>query len=228
MIGVELPEMTAFDIKICGLSQPGSVDAAVAGAATHVGFIFFEKSPRNVTPENAAALSARVSGKAISVAVTVDARDAILDEIVAVMKPGMLQLHGVESPERVSYVKHRYYLPVMKAFAVRTREDLQGIGPWLGTADRFLFDAKPPAGSQLPGGNGLAFDWSLLEGLDPGIPYMLSGGINVENAGQALRASRACGLDVSSGVESSRGVKDDRLIAEFLTEMKHLTKSMAV
>lgn len=220
--------MTAFDIKICGLSEPGSVDVALAGEASHLGFVFFEKSPRNVTPENAAALSARAAGKAVSVAVTVDADDAVLDKIVKVMKPGMLQLHGTESPERVTYIKRRYNLPVMKAFAVRSREDVQTIGPWVGKADRFLFDAKPPAGSQLPGGNGLPFDWSLLNILDPGIPYMLSGGINVDNAEQALRATRACGLDVSSGVESSRGVKDVRLIAEFLNEMKQLTRSMAV
>ena len=220
--------MAAFDIKICGLSEPGSVDVAVAGEATHLGFVFFEMSPRNVSPEKAAALSARAAGKAVSVAVTVDADDAVLDRIVTVMKPGMLQLHGTESPERATYLKCRYNLPVMKAFAISTREDLRTIRPWLGKADRFLFDAKPPRGSQMPGGNGLPFDWSLLEMLDPGIPYMLSGGINVDNAGQALRASRACGLDVSSGVESSRGVKDDRLIAEFLTEVKQLTRSMTV
>ncbi|MGI9401157.1 MAG: phosphoribosylanthranilate isomerase [Rhizobiaceae bacterium] len=219
--------MPAFDIKICGLSTPESVSAALDGGASHLGFIFFEKSPRNVTPQIASSLVSGVDDNMMTVAVTVDADDSFLDEIVSSMNPGMLQLHGGETPERVAALKQRYDLPVMKAFAIRESGDLVSIKPWVGVADRFLFDAKPPAGSDLPGGNGVSFDWSILETLDASIPYMLSGGINLDNVEDAVRLSGARGLDVSSGVESSPGVKDNRLIAKFLDKVKHLTNDKA-
>ncbi len=145
-----------------------------------------------------------------------DAPDDYLDEIVSVMRPGMLQLHGHETPQRVAEVKARFGLPVMKAFSLRSRDDLAAIAPYKSVADRFLFDARPPQGAELPGGNGVSFDWSLLHGLDGSIDYMLSGGINAANVEQAIAQTRCSGLDVSSGVESAPGVKDERLISEFL------------
>lgn len=204
-----------LDIKICGLKRDAAVDAALAGGASHVGFIFFEKSPRHVSLDEAARLAARARGKAKSVAVTVDADDAMLDAIVAAMTPDMLQLHGKETPARVAEVKARFGLPVMKAFSVSDAADLDAVAPYRGIADRFLFDARPPKGSDLPGGNGVAFDWRLLAALDPGLDYMLSGGLNAGNIGDALRQASPPGIDISSGVESAPGVKDPALIAKF-------------
>lgn len=210
-----------MDIKICGLSEKETLDAAIDGGASHVGFIFFEKSPRNVSVEIAATLADRArSCGVLPVAVTVNADDAFLDTIAAAMKPAMMQLHGTESPERVAEVKARYGTPVMKAFAIREAGDLEKITPFRGIADRFLFDAKPPAGSDLPGGNGVSFDWSLLAGLDRDVDYMLSGGLNAANVGAAITIADPPGLDVSSGVESAPGVKDKRLIADFFAAVK--------
>ena len=151
---------------------------------------------------------------------TVDADDAFLDEIVAEMRPDMLQLHGTETPERVAEVKARYGLPVMKALSVSEAADLERIKPFIGIADRFLFDAKPPKGSELPGGNGVAFDWRILAGLDAGVDYMLSGGLNAANIGEALRLANPPGIDISSGVESAPGVKDPALIEQFFRAVR--------
>ena len=213
-----------LDIKICGLKTADALAAALAGGASHVGFIFFEKSPRNVTPQEAGTLREAARGRAKAVAVTVDADDDALDAIVAAMSPDMLQLHGAETPARVAAVKARYGLPVMKALAVSEKSDLASADPFLGVADRFLFDAKPPKDAVLPGGNGVSFDWRLLagldQGLDPGldpkVDYMLSGGLDAANVGDALRLANPPGIDVSSGVESAPGVKDAGLIADFL------------
>lgn len=205
----------ALDIKICGLKTGEALAAAIEGGASHVGFIFFSKSPRNVTPQEAAALRGKAAGRAKAVAVTVDADDAFLDAIVEAMGPDMLQLHGSESPERVAAVRARYALPVMKAFAVQAAADLARIAPYRGIADRFLFDARPPAGSELPGGNGVRFDWTVLAGLDAGVDYMLSGGLDAANIGDALRLASPPGIDISSGVERAPGVKDAALIDAF-------------
>lgn len=209
-----------LDIKICGLSTPDTLSAALDGGATHVGFIFFAKSPRNVTPAEAGRLRQAARGRAQAVAVTVDADDAFLDAIVAAMAPDMLQLHGKETPTRVAEVKARHGLPVMKAFSVAEKADLEKIAPFRGVADRFLFDAKPPKGAELPGGNGVSFDWTVLAGLDPSIDYMLSGGLNAGNVAEALRLVAPPGLDVSSGVESAPGVKDVRMIADFFRAVR--------
>ncbi|EKF41697.1 phosphoribosylanthranilate isomerase [Nitratireductor indicus] len=209
-----------LDIKICGLKTPEAVDAALAGGASHIGFIFFEKSPRNIGAEAAAELRKRALGKAQAVAVSVDATDDVLDAIVETMKPDMLQLHGKESPERVRAVKARYGLSVMKAFSIRDAADIAGIEPYRGVADRFLFDAKPPKGSELPGGNGIAFDWRLLSGLDDKVDYMLSGGLNAANIGAALSAVSPRGIDISSGVESAPGEKNPDLIREFFSAVR--------
>ena len=202
-------------IKICGLSTPETVSAALASGADMVGFIFFPKSPRNVSVEQAARLRHAAVGRATAVAVSVDASDAGLDAIVSGMKPDMLQLHGHETPERVREVKARFGLPVMKAISIRERADLDQIAPFIGIADKFLLDAKAPQGSELPGGNGVSFDWTLLSALDPGLDYMLSGGLNAGNVAEALRVTHAPGLDVSSGVERKPGVKDIALIKKF-------------
>jgi phosphoribosylanthranilate isomerase len=207
-------------IKICGLSTPETLAAALDEGAAMVGFIFFTKSPRHVKPEQAASLRKAATGRAEAVAVTVDADDAYLDEIVAAMQPDWLQLHGHETPERVRAIKSRYGLPVMKAFSVREAGDLDMIAPYKGIADRFLFDAKAPKGSELPGGNGVSFDWRLLATLDPGLDYMLSGGLNAGNVREALAITHAPGLDISSGVESAPGIKEIGLIKEFFAAVK--------
>ncbi|MCM2456817.1 phosphoribosylanthranilate isomerase [Rhizobium sp. CG4] len=200
------------DIKICGLKTSEAVEKAVARGASHIGFIFFEKSPRNIEPDIAGKLADAVRGRAKIVAVTVNADNDDLDEIIALLKPDILQLHGTETPERVLNVKAIYGLPVMKALSIREADDLIRVEPYIGIADRFLFDAKPPNGSDLPGGNGVSFDWSLLAGLDADIDYMLSGGLNKDNVAEALSRTGARGIDLSSGVESAPGVKDLGLI----------------
>lgn len=210
----------SLDIKICGLKTDAALAAAIAGGASHVGFIFFPKSPRNIDPAEAGRLRQSVHGKAKAVAVTVDASDEMLDGIVAAMAPDMLQLHGSESPDRVSAVKARYGLPVMKALSIREAKDLQAVAPYRGVADRFLFDAKAPAGADRPGGNGISFDWGILAGLDPSLDYMLSGGLNAANIGEALAIARPRGIDVSSGVESAPGVKDPALIENFFRTVR--------
>jgi phosphoribosylanthranilate isomerase len=210
----------ALDIKICGLKTDEAMAAALAGGASHVGFIFFAKSPRYVEPAQAGRLRQAAIGKAKAVAVTVDADDAFLDDIVEKMHPDMLQLHGAETPERVAAVKARYGLPVMKVFSVSEAADLDRLKPFVGIADRIMFDAKPPKGSQLPGGNGVAFDWRILAGLDAGLDYMLSGGLNAANIGDALRSANPPAIDISSGVESAPGVKDPALIEQFFRAVR--------
>ena len=208
------------DIKICGLSTAETVERAVARGATHIGFIFFEKSPRNIEPDIAGKLADAVRGMVKVVAVTVDADNDELDEIVDLLKPDILQLHGHETPERVLNIKAIYGLPVMKAFSIRDGDDLAKIDPYIGIADRFLFDAKPPVGSDLPGGNGVSFDWTILRSLDGSIDYMLSGGLNKDNIAEALAETGARGVDASSGVESAPGIKDPAMIDAFFDAVK--------
>ena len=208
------------DIKICGLKTEEAVQRAVDRGATHIGFIFFEKSPRNIEPDIAGRLADAVRGSAKVVAVTVDADNDDLDEIIALLKPDILQLHGHETPDRVLTIKAIYGLPVIKALPVREADDLAAVEPYIGIADRFLFDAKPPKGSDLPGGNGVSFDWTLMHSLDEGVNYMLSGGLNKDNIAEALAVTRAPGIDVSSGVESAPGVKDLDMIDAFFDAVK--------
>lgn len=209
-----------LDIKICGLKTQEAVLRAVERGATHIGFIFFEKSPRNIEPDLAGHLADLVRGRAKIVAVTVNADDDDLDEIVHLLKPDILQLHGSETPEQVLRTKALYALPVMKAFAIREAQDFDRIDPYIGIADRFLFDAKAPAGSELPGGNGVSFDWTLLRSLDADIDYMLSGGLNKDNIAEALKETGARGIDISSGVESAPGIKDLSLIDAFFDAVR--------
>jgi phosphoribosylanthranilate isomerase len=219
--------MKMLDIKICGLKTDAALAAALTGGTSHVGFIFFAKSPRNIAPDEAGRLRQVARGKAKAVAVTVDADDDFLDAIVAQMQPDMLQLHGSESPARVAELKARHCLPVMKAFPVREASDLAAIAPYRGIADRLLFDARPPKGSELPGGNGMSFDWTILAGLDAGLDYMLSGGLNAANIGEALRLANPPGIDISSGVESAPGIKDVARIDAFFKAVAAARKDLA-
>ncbi|KIQ05954.1 N-(5'-phosphoribosyl)anthranilate isomerase [Agrobacterium tumefaciens] len=208
------------EIKICGLKSADAIERAVRRGASHLGFIFFEKSPRNIEPDIAGKLADAVRGSVKIVAVTVDADNDELDEIIHLLKPDILQLHGHESPERVLNVKAVYGLPIIKAFSIRDADDLAKIDPYIGIADKFLFDAKPPAGSDLPGGNGVSFDWTLLHSLDEGVDYMLSGGLNKDNIAHALAETGAKGIDASSGVESAPGVKDLAMIDAFFDAIR--------
>ncbi len=206
-----------LDIKICGLSTNESIDAVIAGGATHMGLIFFEKSPRHVNMQQAKELSEHVNNRIQKVAVSVNADDDYMGSIVEFMKPDVLQLHGKESVERVQELKQRFDLPVMKAFAISEVSDFDQVKPYIGIADKFLFDAKPPKGSELPGGNGVAFDWEIMDALPENVPYMLSGGLDASNICEAVKRSGSKAVDISSGVESSAGVKDIKLIEEFMT-----------
>lgn len=215
------------DIKICGLKSAEAIECALERGATHIGFIFFEKSPRYIEPDIAGRLAAPARGKAKIVAVMVNPTSDELDEIVELVKPDMIQLHGDESPERVLTIKALYGLPVMKAFSVRSADDLKRVEAYIGIADRFLFDAKPPKGSELPGGNGVSFDWSLLGWLDDSVDYMLSGGLNKDNIAEALAITKAPGIDVSSGVESAPGVKSVAMIDEFFDAVEKACEPQA-
>jgi phosphoribosylanthranilate isomerase len=202
-------------IKFCGLTRPQDVSAAASSGARYVGFVFFPKSPRNVTLEAARALALSVPVGVAKVALTVNAEDDALDALVAAVPLDMLQLHGHESPDRVADVRARYGLPVMKALGVATAEDLGQIDTFAEVADQLLIDAKPPVGADLPGGNGLSFDWRLLAGRKYWTrPWMLAGGLTPDNVAEAVRLTGARQVDVSSGVESAPGVKDaDRMAA---------------
>ena len=194
-----------------------AVNAVIAGAATHAGFIFFEKSPRHLSVDEARDLALQAKrGGLKTVAVTVDADDRYLDDIVKVMRPDILQLHGRETPERAAKVKSNYGLPVMKAIAISEALDLQKLEPFQGIADRFLLDAKPPKNAVLPGGNAVSFDWNLVADLGTSIDYLLAGGLDADNVRQAILVANPPGLDISSGVESAPGVKDIVMIAAFL------------
>ncbi len=203
-------------VKICGLKTPDALDAALEAGADLVGFVFFAPSPRHVSYEAARELGQRVEGRAAKVALTVDADDATFERIVAELSPDMLQLHGRESPEQVRVLKKKFDLPVMKAIPVQTADDLGAVAAYSKIADRLLFDARAPRHATRPGGLGKAFDWTLLQNLDPGLPFMLSGGLDADNVAEALRITRAPGVDVSSGVERAPGEKDPDKIRIFV------------
>ncbi len=208
--------MADIKVKICGLSDARHVNAAVAAGATYLGFVFFAKSPRNVSIDQARALAKNLPADITKVALTVNADNASLDAIVNTARPDMLQLHGDETPARVAEVKARYGLAVIKAIGVCDKGDLAAIDNYAQIADQLLIDAKPPKNAQLPGGNGLAFDWRLIANRRWNLPWMLAGGLTPDNVAQAVRLTGAAQVDVSSGVESAAGVKDSELIARFI------------
>jgi len=203
-------------VKICGLSTPATLDVALEAGADMVGFVFFPPSPRHLDLAQARELGARVRGRAGKVALTVDADDATLGNIVETLRPDLLQLHGKESVARIRDIKQTFGLPVMKAIGVETAADLASLPGYAAVADRILFDARAPKDATRPGGLGMPFDWHLLENLALGIPFMLSGGLNAANIEDAVRITRAGGVDVSSGIESAPGVKDADMIREFI------------
>jgi phosphoribosylanthranilate isomerase len=209
--------MPDVKVKICGLRTVADVMAAADAGASYVGFVFFPKSPRNVTIDEAAALAIEVPMGVAKVALVVNADDAFLDALTAKVPLDMLQLHGSETPARVAEVKARYSLPVMKAIGISTAADLEKIDTYAAVADQLLIDAKPPKDANLPGGNGNAFDWQLLAGRKYWTkPWMLAGGLTMDNVASAIATTGATQVDLSSGVESARGVKDPALIHAFI------------
>jgi len=203
-------------VKICGLSSPETLDAALAAGADMVGFVFFPPSPRNVAFADARALGERVRGRALKVALCVDAGDGQLAQIIEAISPDLLQLHGCETPERVNAVRSQFRLPVMKALPIAERADLARIRLYEHDADRLIFDALPPREASRPGGLGRSFDWQLLRALDCAVPFMLSGGLHAGNVAEAVRITGAAGVDVSSGVERAPGEKDPAKIHDFI------------
>ncbi len=205
-----------ISVKICGLTRPEDVDAAVTAGARYVGFVFFAKSPRNVSVAQAAKLAMAVPLGVAKVALVVNADNDRLDQIVAEVPLDMLQLHGSETPDRVAEIKARYGLPVMKAVGIAGPEDLAKLDLYATVADQILVDAKPPKDAELPGGNGLTFDWRLIARRRWLTPWMLAGGLGPSNAAEAVALTGVRQLDVSSGVESAPGLKDAAKIAAFV------------
>lgn len=219
--GAYLPPMT--ETKICGLSTPETVEAAIAAGAAWLGFNFFPKSPRYVTPEMAARLTEPARGRGVKVvAVTVDPDDALVDEIARVVRPDFIQLHGDESPARAGAVKARTGLGVIKVLSVTDASDIDRAADYEGVVDHLMFDARPPKGSALPGGVGAQFDWDLLAGRRFSRPHFLAGGLDPWNVSEAMRRSGAPIADVSSGVERGPGVKDPGLISAFLDAVRRV------
>jgi len=203
-------------VKICGLSTRETLDVALQAGADMVGFVFFPPSPRHIGLNTARDLGSQTKGRALKVALTVDADDATLANIVGALQPDILQLHGKETVARLRDIKQTFGLQVMKAMAVETPADLVTLPGYAAVADRILFDARAPKEATRPGGLGAVFDWRLLENLDLGVPFMVSGGLNAENVAEAVRLTRAGGVDVSSGVERASGVKDPEMIRAFI------------
>jgi phosphoribosylanthranilate isomerase len=207
-------------VKICGLKTDAALEAALAGGADYVGLVFFAGSPRNVSLAAAKALADRARGRARIVTLAVDPDDALLDAIVTAVAPDLIQLHGEETPDRIAAIRRRCGTPVMKAIKVETAEDARQALDYRVVADLVLFDARAPEESTRPGGNGAPFDWRLLLGVKDEMPFMLSGGLTPDNVADAIRATGAPIVDVSSGVETTPGEKDPELIRRFLRAAK--------
>src|SRR6476661_1411803 len=215
-------------VKICGLSTPETHDVAVDAGADMVGFVFFPPSPRHLGLDTARALGKHVRRRAVKVALTVDADDATLADIVEALQPDILQLHGRETVARLRDIKQKFGLQVMKALAVETTADLASLALYAAAADRILFDARAPKEATRPGGLGAVFDWHVLKNLDLELPFMVSGGLNAGNVAEAVRVTRAGGVDVSSGVERAPGIKDPEMIRNFIRAARMIDKSAAL
>jgi phosphoribosylanthranilate isomerase len=204
-------------IKICGLSTPETLDVALGAGADMVGFVRFPKSPRHVSLDLGHKLSLQARGRAQRVVLLVNPGDEDVAQAIEALNPDLIQLHGSESPERVAEIRSMVKRPVMKALGIAEASDLQALQPYAGGVDRILLDAKPPRTAHaLPGGNGIAFDWRLLNGLDPRLSFMLSGGLDPDNVAEAIRLTKPQAVDVSSGVESGPGLKDPARIEAFI------------
>lgn len=210
------------EVKICGLRDEAALDAALDAGADYVGFVFFARSPRNIDPRDARVLADKARGRAKVVVLLVDPTDALLEDVVSAVEPDIIQLHGAETPSRVEEVARRFGRKVMKAVAVGSAADVEAALAYAGKADRILFDAKPLPGEagSLPGGNGVAFDWQALAGVDGRTDFMLAGGLTPDNVAEAVRLTGARAVDVSSGVESRPGEKDPQLIRRFISAAK--------
>jgi phosphoribosylanthranilate isomerase len=205
-------------VKICGVRTPSIVETAAEAGADYVGFVFYAKSPRHLTVPEARVLAKIAKGRIGTVAVLVDPSDALIDEVAETVRPDLIQLHGGESPERVAAIKARTKLPVMKAIAIATAADVAGADAFAAIADSILFDAKADDAAELPGGNGVAFDWRALQGF--GAPFALSGGLTPETVANAIAMTGAGLVDVSSGVERAPGEKDPDLVKRFIRAVK--------
>ncbi|MGB3272994.1 MAG: phosphoribosylanthranilate isomerase [Xanthobacteraceae bacterium] len=203
-------------VKICGLTTYEAVDAAIGAGADMVGFVFFEASPRHVPLLRAVELVNHARDRAETVVLTVDADAATIEQIAVAVEPDWIQLHGHEPPDTVRAIRRIHALKVMKALPVAVRDDLAAVERYVDAADRILFDARPPRDATRPGGHGVPFDWHLLKGLDPALPFMLSGGLTPDNVAEAMRITGATAIDASSGVESAPGLKDAEKIEAFI------------
>lgn len=212
-------------VKICGVRTPAILEATVAAGADFIGFVFFAKSPRNLSLGEASALADSARERIGTVAVMVDPNDLLIDQVAGTVRPDILQLHGQETPERVAVIKARTGLRVMKAIAVAEPSDIAGADAYGGIADEILFDAKASPDATLPGGNGVPFDWRALTAARP--PFVVSGGLNPDNVGEAIRLTGPALVDVSSGVETAPGMKDEKLVVRFIQAAQSAAQQQA-
>jgi phosphoribosylanthranilate isomerase len=207
-------------VKICGLTSPESIKGAAQAGATYGGLVFYEKSPRHLSLAKAREVALAAPPGFAKVALVVNPQDAFLEEMLSQVPIDILQLHGAEQPQRVQQIKQSTGLPIMKALGIATAQDLREIDRYAEICDQLLIDAKPAPGAKLPGGNGLAFDWQLLENHTWKIPWMLAGGLTPDNVAQAVRVTQARQIDVSSGVESAPGTKDMEKMRNFVAQAR--------
>jgi phosphoribosylanthranilate isomerase len=207
--------MAAPLVKVCGINTIQALDAAIDARADFIGLVFFAKSPRNVIADQAGMLAARASGRVTTVGLFVDPEPDFLAGVLNRVRLDRIQLHGRETPAEAAAIAARHGIPVWKALGVKKREDLAAADRYAGAAERVLFDAKPPEGAALPGGNGLRIDWAVLRGVRPALPWMLAGGLDPDNVAEALAMTGAPALDASSGLESAPGVKDPARIRAY-------------
>jgi phosphoribosylanthranilate isomerase len=217
----------AVQIKICGINSVESADAALRAGADFAGLVFFPASPRNLRADQAASLAARLRGRTRIVALLVDANDEAIATAIAAAQPDFLQLHGRETPARVAEIRGQFGKPVIKALSIADASDFSDLSAYEGVTDMMLFDAKAPANAARPGGHGAAFDWQLLRGRSFSRPWLLGGGLNADNVARAIETSGAQAVDVSSGVETSPGVKSAEMIANFVIAAKQFAKASA-
>ncbi|MBA2589257.1 MAG: phosphoribosylanthranilate isomerase [Alphaproteobacteria bacterium] len=215
----------SISVKICGLTSPDTIDAAVRAGAAYGGLVFHPKSPRFVTLEQARVLADAMRGRLKIVALICNMDDAGIEAVIAAVKPDFLQLHGSESARRTAYIRGKFGVPVIKALPVADVSDLAAAAEYESTADMLMFDARPPKGASYPGGHGAAFDWKILAGRTFSKPWFLAGGLDPDNVARAIELSGALAVDVSSGVESAPGVKDAARIADFINATKTLVRA---